>query len=1053
MKIKTGTKINFRLFLLSFLFCSATALFAQQGTIKGKITDGKGEPIIGANIFIEGTTTGTISDIDGNYTLEKVPAGEVKISASFVGFLKETSNVTVVADQTAVVAFVLVEDLQQLSEVVVIGYGAVKKSDLTGAVSSVKSEELTKLATTSVQQAMQGRVAGVMVTSNSGAPGDDVSVRIRGISTANNSDPLYVVDGFPSTSISYLNPSDIESMEILKDASATAIYGNRGATGVILITTKKGKNEKAIISFNTYFGTLNANKTIPLLNAAEYAEAKYVAYDNYAEIRNRPKSKIRGSGSDLDTTFQGIIDRNFIGTDWQNEVLRTGSVQNYELGANGGSDKYTYNLSGAYTKEDGIVMNSGQKKYTLRMSGTSNINKYIKTDMSMSYRHFERSNYDVDIYGQGILPNALVGDPISPVYRPDTDYYAAVYYSGTWNPVAAADRMINNRNYVDQLVGNVGVDITIFKGLVFSSKFGGDLNWNRTKRYIPEYNIGNKDAQAHSSLDEIFLRTFSWNNSNYLNFNKDFGKHTLNLMIGQEWSAFDSYRLRYTVYDVPNQPALFFPHLSVPDPNDPQTSSFNPDQQTVRPAYQTSLSSYFGRVFYSYDSKYLLTVNMRRDASSQLAKDSRWGDFPSYSLGWNIKNENFLKNITEISALKLRYGWGKTGNIGSLYDPYSLYGVVSSGWDYAGQNDIDLIGNIQTTNPNTKMEWEEVIQSNYAVDFGFLNNKLTGTIDYFKKKTSGMIILISPPYFSGSLASQGNYGVMESQGTEITLDYRDNDHEFKYEVSGNITFLGHPKVTQWDQVPYKTGSVTKIKNVTITEKDAELGAFWGYKTDGLLTQADIDANPTLYDQWYFYPGQVKLLDLNGDSTFSDLDKTNIGSPNPDYFYGLNFNFSYKGFDMLLFFQGVYGNELINGMNAWSKFPDEGDNNLNSEVLNAWTPDNQNTTVPRLVQGNPIMQQNFNDYIVEDASYFRLKNIQFGYTIPVKLISKIGMSNFRIYISGENLFTKTKYSGYDPEVGASQFNSNLGRTDPLASGIDQANYPIARKVLFGLNISF
>ncbi len=1058
MNVPCKKLFKFLLLLGIFMF-SSVAIFAQQGTITGTITDVNGDPIIGANVFIEGTAQGTVSDVNGHFTLPNVPAGNVSLSVSFIGYLTETQTIAVTAGVSAVSDFMLIEDLQQLSEVVVIGYGTQKKSDLTGAIASVRPEELTKLSTTNVQQAIQGRVAGVMVTSNSGAPGDDVTVRIRGISTVNNSDPLYVVDGFPTGNISYLNPSDIESMEVLKDASATAIYGNRGANGVILITTKKGKEQKTLVSFNMYMGIQQANKRVPLLNAMEYAEAKYIAYDNAAEIRNRPNQALTGAGNYLDDTLQWVLANNYEGTDWQDEVLRQGSIQNYELGVSGGSDKYTFNASGSYNRDDGIVINSWQKRYLLRYAGQIEVNKYINTSISLSYRNIERINYDRDLYGQGVLPNAFTGDPVSPVYLRDTNWYAPVDLSQTWNPVAAADRAKNNIFKVDQFVGNIGVDIEPFKGLVISSKVGGDINWNRTKRYIPVYTIGAKDLSPQSSLDEIYQRTFAWNNSNYVNYSKTFGVHNLNIMIGQEWSAYEHFRLRYVVYDVPNNPNLYYPHFM--GTNMP---SFNGDfSPSNRPAYTTKLLSFFGRVFYSYNNLILATMNIRRDAASQIAEEYRWGTFPSFSVGLNLKKFGFMEDIELLSALKLRYGWGKTGNIGSLYDPYSLYAVVTPGLDMVGEGGLPLTGTMQTVNPNPSLQWEEVVQSNYAVDFGLMGNKLNGTIDFFMKTTTGMIVTIDPPYFAGSLASAGNFGEMENKGVEIALNYRNFDREFKYEIGGNFTWLDHPLITKWID-PYITGSATKIPNITRTAEDEEMAHFYGHQTDGLLTQEDIDNTYTItggdtiftYDpeeSWLWYPGQLKIVDLNGDGIIDDEDKTNLGSANPDFFYGLNISLMYKGFDLVMFFQGVYGNELINGINVWSKFPDEGDNNLNREVLDGWTPENPNTDIPRLVQGNGIMTLYFNDYIIEDASYFRLKNIQLGYTLPKNLLSKVGIESLRIYVSAENLFTLTQYSGFDPEVGLIQYNNALQRNDPLSQGVDQATYPVSKKFLFGLNVSF
>ena len=428
-----------------------------------------------------------------------------------------------------------------------------------------------------------------------------------------------------------------------------------------------------------------------------------------------------------------------------------------------------------------------------------------------------------------------------------------------------------------------------------------------------------------------------------------------------------------------------------------------------------------------------------------------------------MKNESFMENVELLSALKFRFGWGKTGNVGSLLDPYARFAVVTPGLDMVGLDDQALSGSIQTVNPNPDLQWEEVVQSNYAVDFGMMGNKLTGTIDFFLKNTSGMIVTIDPPIFAGSLASAGNYGEMANKGLEVTLNYRNYDRTFKYEIGLNFTWLDHPMITQWSD-PYTTGTATKIQNVTRTAQDEEMAHFYGYRTDGLLTQEDIDNTYIVTDgdttftydpedNWWWYPGQLKIVDLNGDGVINDDDKTNIGSANPDLFYGLNINLMYKGFDLVMFFQGVYGNELINGINVWSKFPDEGDNNLNAEVLDAWTPENHNTSVPRLVQSNPIMQQRFNDYIVEDASYLRLKNIQLGYTLPQSIVNKVGIENLRIYVSAENILTFTKYSGFDPEVGLIQYNNALQRNDPLSQGIDQATYPVAKKFLFGLIVTF
>ncbi len=1020
----------------------------QEVTVSGTIiAKENGEPLPGVNIIVEGTTVGTISDLDGKYAIT-VPDATASLSFSFVGYVQQVISI----NGKSVIDVILEEETRELDEVVVIGYGSVKKSDLTGSITSVKTEEITKLATANVQQAMQGRVAGVMITSASGAPGADATVRIRGISTVNNSDPLYIVDGFPTTNISFLNPSDIESMEVLKDASATAIYGNRGASGVILITTKRGNAEKSTINFNSYIGIQQINKTIDMLDAEGWVEAKYMAYNNLDDIRDRTTI------NDIEPTLQRVT-ASGVNTDWQDEVLRTGKVQNYELGASGGNNKYTYNVSGSFNREDGIILDTWQNKHILRYAGKAEVKDNLKTNFSLTYKNIERANYDYDLYWNGVLPNALTGDPASPVYRSDTNYYAPVEFSQTPNPVAAAHRGKGNKTKIDQFVGNFGFDLNLSKDLVFSSKFGGDISWNHDKRYIPQYFIAGKDQSANSSLNEMFQKDFSWNNSNYLNFNKELGVHTISVMVGQEWSKFNRERMRYIVYDVPANPSLQYPHFS------PLTTSpsFNGDfSRYNRPAYTTTLFSYFGRAFYNYDNLILTTVTIRRDAASQVAEQYRWGTFPSFSAGLNLKKIGPMKEIGLLSSLKVRYGWGKTGNISSLANPYAKYAVVDGGWNYIGPNNEALAGYIQTEGTNEKLQWEEVIQSNYAVDFGFMDNKLTGVVDVFNKTTSGMIIRIPPPFYTGTTASEGNFGEMKNMGVEFQLNYRNFDREFKYEIGGNFTWLDKPMVTKWVD-PYHLGLVTKIQNTIRVAEDEELAHFYGYKTDGLLTQDDIDNTYVITDgdtsytynpeDWFWYPGQLKLVDLDGNGVIDNEDKTNIGSANPDFFYGLNLNLMYKGFDLAMFFQGVYGNELINAINAWCKFPDEGNLNLHEEVLEGWTPENPNTDVPRLVQGNPIMQNYFNEYIVEDASYLRLKNIQLGYTLPNKITSLAGIDNLRIYVSGDNLLTFTNYSGFDPEVGRMQFDGAQQRNNPLTAGIDDATYPVAKRIIFGINLNF
>ncbi len=1056
-------KLIRNVFILFLLMGLSTVLVNAQTTISGNITDENGESLAGVTVLEKGTGNGTITDMNGDYSI--TVAEDAVLVVSYVGYISEEFTVQGRTDFNVI----LVPDMIGLEEIVVVGYGSVKRSDLTGAVGTVRPEELTQLATINVQQAMQGRVAGVMIMTNTGEPGSDMKVRIRGTSTINNSDPLYVVDGFPTDDIGYLNPSDVESMEILKDASATAIYGNRGANGVVLISTKKGQEQQTTINVNMYTGIQTVNKKVDLLNATEFAQAKIDAYDNAAIIEEEPSLSLSYDPFNAkDTLFRYIIANNLKGTDWQDEVMQRGAVQNYTVSISGGGENYKYRASGSYYNEDGIIINSWLRKYLFNLSGQYTLSKRIDVEANIAYMNLKQTNYDQNIYGQGILPPALYGDPVSPAYIPGTNDFGGVNVSGSTNPVAAADRMRYNKTWEDQVVGNTALNIDIIKGLTFTSRFGADAWFQRPRRYLPAYEIGDKDLNTTSSLDETHQRNFSWNNSNYINYNKDIGNHSISLMLGQEWQYEDSYRTRLVTFNVPDDPNLHF--ATAADAETPADINQGVTQEN-RYEWQSTLASYFGRMNYVFDERYLLTLTFRRDASSKIAEEYRWGSFPSFSAGWNIKNESFLEGVEFISNLKLRAGWGKTGNQGSVVDIYSLYPQVTPGLFIIGEGNTQLDGSMQTTTPNPKLQWEEVSQWNYGLDFSLFSNKLSGTVDYYDKTTTGMIVNVPPPIFTGMNASNANVGEMSNSGLEITLSYRNYEGEFDYEMGGNVTFLSKPMVeslAEEDQ-DIMTGTARQVQNVIRTIAGEEMAHFYGYETDGLLTQDDIDNTTGIdeegdvnytYDRSFCWPGQLKLVDQNGDGNINDDDKVNIGSANPDYILGFNANFMYKGFDLKMFWQGIFGHEMVNTINTVLLVPVEGDQNLASEVMDAWKEDPNNpgfpiedTDVPRLVQGNNIFQNQFNDYLVEDASFLRLKNVQLGYTLPKEITQRFGVKHLRFYISAENLITITKYSGFDPEVGDFQFSNDTQQNDPLTQGLDDAYYPLARRFLFGINLQF
>lgn len=1033
------------LFLCMLVIGTAATAYAQM-KLTGVVLDDIQMGLPGVNVVIKGTNIGTVTDSQGKFAINYQKESDV-LMISMIGYT--TQEIVIGGKKT--IEIVLLEDLKKLDEVVVIGYGTAKKSDLTGAVSSVKSEELAQTATVNVQQALQGRASGVMITAESGEPGANMKVRVRGIGTINNSNPLYVVDGFPSGDVSFLSPGDIETIDILKDASATAIYGNRGANGVILITTKKGKKAKTSFSLNTYTGVQSIAKKMEVLNATEYAKAKIEAYEN--------------SGDDLKVTnpskydvFKYVIDNNLEGANWQDAVLQQGAIKNYNLSINGGSDNYKYYLSGTYDKTDGIVRNSWNEKFFFRLSNQIKISKKVNSEINLAYTNSKKTNYDFNDYSSPLVL-ALLAVPITPIYDPENvtalnpKGYSYANYNARANPVAAIDRMNNGLSKSNMFVTNLALNIELLPGLIFSSKFGGSMSFGNPRGYNPTYYIGPKDEHnSEATLNESFDRSTNWTLSNFINYTKQLGKHDFGIMAGQEMSYFHWMGSNHTVYGVPEDPNLMY-----------VTTASGVTYPTVGGYVgESALLSYFGRVNYSYAGKYLATANIRRDASSKIAEKYRWGTFPSFSLAWKINEEEFLKSVSAVSLLKIRGGMGITGNEGSISDPYSLYATVNSNIWMVAPDKTKIPGAIQTTTPNERLQWETTVQYNGGFDFGLFDNQLTGSFDYFIRNTEDMIVDNNPPLFNGMNAARFNFGSMQNKGVELSIIYKKSvNTDLNFEIGGNITFLEKPIVTRLatpDYV-YNSGNAAKIGGICRVEEGAEFAYFRGYLTDGLLTQEDIDntfvevvkANgktDQLYTYEEFRVGDPKLVDINGDGKFKDLDdKVNLGSANPDFFYGVNLGLQYKGFDIKCFIQGVEGVELVNGITSWLDTPNQGDDNLSKKVLQSYDFNgNTDTDVPVLVQGNPFFLTYFCDRYVQDASYLRIKNVQIGYQLPASLINPIKITSCRLYVSADNLFTATKYTGFDPEVGRSNGGS-------MAQGIDMATYPVARKILFGINLSF
>ncbi|WP_026995750.1 SusC/RagA family TonB-linked outer membrane protein [Flectobacillus major] len=1016
-----------KLLFFCFLFLSSiiTTLAQGQKTVTGKVTDGNGEALPGVTVRVKETQVGTATNVQGQFTIKVAETAKTLVFSS-VGF--QSKEIAIGGRSTIDVA--LASDTKSLDEVVVVGYGTQKKSDLTGSVATVKSEQLVQVATPNVVQALQGRVAGVDVSSESGEPGAGARIRIRGVGTINNSDPLYVVDGFQTGDISFLAPGDIETMEVLKDASATAIYGSRGANGVVLITTKRGKkSEKAQFTFDAYSGVQDAARKIKMLNASEYATLRLEAFAN--------DGTTLPADNNILNRLTYAKEGGFRGTDWQSEVMSSQAlISNYSLNVLGGTEKSRYSLTGTIFSQDGLIKNSGMKKYFLRFNNDLQLAKWLTSGVSIAFSRFDKTYYNSDLYS-GVLTTALAADPITPAWDKNTNNWGRADMSATNNPARSVDELKNNKGYGSLINGNIYAEAKFLKDFTFRSQLGINYNNTHNKSYSPKFFIATDEARDRSSLWERRGESAQWVLSNYATYNKTIKDHSFGVMLGTEAQQNQYKDMEVTAYDVPNDASQFY-----------LSAAKNASEYTVKSNQSDeSILSFFGRANYNYKSRYLLTATIRRDGSSRFLGANRWGTFPSFAFGWNVTEEDFMKDITAVNNLKVRAGWGQVGNQNSA----SNYGYVTTmqGNNLYTFNGQTVAGFAPEVSSNPELKWETTTSSNIGVDASFLENKLSLTADYFIKTTSDMIVAVPIPIYAGIGAANVNAGSVENKGIELALTYRNQVGDFRYEVTGNFTKINNKVTSLGGGAPIESGNVSKVGNTTITEVGQAIATFYGLKTDGIFhTEEELKAYVNSKGepiQPEARVGDVKFVDLNNDGAIDGKDRTYLGSGTPDFSYGITTNFSYKGFDLKLFFQGVQGAEVVNALTFTNQKGNLGANMI-AERLNRWTPTNTNTNEPRVTEADPNNNYRFSDRYVEDGSYFRFKNVTIGYTLPNALLSKIGVRTTRVYVSADNLFTFTKYKGYDPEVG-SYYGS------PLGYGVDVGTYPPARTFRVGLNLGF
>lgn len=1023
-------KINF-LWLLLLIIATASQDLQAQSRISGTVKDQSGLGLPGVSVLQQSTTNGTVTDSEGRYSIVLKQDAPQSLTFTYLGYIAQT----IAVGGNNIINIVMKDDQQLLSEVVVLGYTSQRKSTLTGAVSTVNMGAVEERRVADVAQVLQGQVAGVQITQSTGSPGDPINIRIRGEGTFGENGPLFIIDGIPSRDISFLNPSDMQSVTVLKDASAAAIYGARASAGVIVITTKMGAAGKANIDVNYYKGLHRVSNLPQMLNTTQYLNKVEEAWNNSGYSGVNPYT--------AEKTRTGLAN-----TDWLNELFETGQSQNMQLTASGGGEKIRYLLSGAYNDQNGIVIYDNDKfqrlNFRTNVIGNLTDRLTVGSNLQLSYSKKDRLSSKGD--APGIIRHAFIRPPVLPVFKSANDpgytandpYTDLPFYqhndqsNGGWesnkyewssNPVALA-YFTNNRADNFKTFGNIYGEFSFLKNkeLKLRSNVGLDLNITHDKAFFT--NFGDDDGGG-DAIDKGLGRqnrpnalnegrgeesTITWNNT--LSYSRDFQKHAISTMAGTEYISNNSSSIGATR----NRFEYTQPEFQYIDNGNTLANLWNGGS-----AAEWTLFSLFGSATYSFDSKYILSGSLRADASSRFGPNNQWGYFPSLSAAWKVSEEAFLKDVSWISDLKLRASTGKLGNqeIGN----YTYLTLLRKDGD---EYKLQRFG-------NPDLQWESTTQNNIGLDLGLISNKVYMTMDYFTKTTSGILLPLSLPSFVGDVQPTiVNAGEVSNKGLEIGLGFRNQDNAFKYSIDGNIGTLKNRVVKLHENLPNMVGQVTK------TEAGHPLNALFGYEMQGIYqNQAEINSHLKGTTNPSEKPGDIKFTDLNSDGIINDLDRKYIGNPNPRLSYGLNLAASFKGFDFSTLFQGVEGVEKYNDLKKIIDY-DTRPFNHSVRVLDSWHGEGTSNTIPRTTF-NDNGSSKTSSIFVEDASYLRLKNMEIGYTFKPRMTgSKLGVQNIRLYVSGQNLFTISDYTGLDPES---------------IDIIDMGTYPQSRAFLFGANIKF
>lgn len=1011
-----------RILTIAFLLLLSSLLFSQERTIRGTITDAEdGLELIGATVMVKGTTTGTITDYLGAYELS-VPAGMDTLTISYTGY----NLVDVAIDGRSVIDVSLSQASQLIDEVVVIGYGIQKKRVSTGSISKLSSEKLEGYQVQSVQTALEGQVSGLIVNSSSGQPGAGKSLLIRGVSTNGDNSPLYVVDGLQVNGIDNINPEDIESVDVLKDAASSAIYGARAANGVVIITTKKG-GDKGKITYEGFTSTSKPWKLPEMLSANDYISI------------TREKFANGNQTAALNALGFPQVGQQTVSTNWMDVIFNDATLQSHRLTA---SAENLY-LSLEYWDESGVVGGdkSNYKRYAARLNGTKDLNEYVTIGENLYINRVDNQTIGVnDAFGT-VIADAFAYDPITDVYNPEKQYG---FEQSDWvqkeyvNPLSRLF-LANNSGHSDQIVGNIYAEIKPMEGLTFRSDFGMDYSWFKFRSFTPDYRYHNAFVNVDNDVAQGYGFFQTTQVENYATYTKQIDKHDFNIVLGTSYRQSISENAGGSTSNIPDEVKF-----------DDNWQNVNAGQDSLDLSYggvgvDYKLLSYYGRLIYSFDNKYLFTATLRRDGSSNFGEANRFGVFPSLSAGWVISDEDFF-DVGAISFMKLRASWGINGN--DRIAPLAYASTIENVFTYPfGINQSLNTGASLATPPNPNIKWEESVQLDIGLELRLWNDKLSAEIDYYKKNTTDLLMSqIIPGYIGATNNPISNLGEIQNTGIEVALNYRVSLGDLRLRTTLNYTTFDNTVINVAGDSGFLTGWSWPVRNTPITRmtEGFPVGHFVGYRTDGIFQSQEEVFSHLAANGDVLQPragaGDLRFVDMNGDGVINSDDITDIGSPWPDHIIGLSLGGDYKGFDFNIILSTQIGHDIFR---AYER-SDVTYTNYQTFWLDRWTSENTNTTYPRLVSNDPNNNQRPSDFYLEDGSFLRLRNLQIGYNLPERLVEKAKLQGLRVYLSANNLFTLTNYNGFDPEIGTSGWI--------LDTGIDKGYYPSNKTIGFGLKVT-